>query len=205
MPGLHVGRHHSPNCHQLAIGSPGHLEQPHRDGHTGHRIQPRTQSSQAARRRGHRRRGRRGGVPRRNPRRCGRSLSLAPVARSAGNTSSLARTHPQRWWCPGTRCNRFAIRVSCSGSSMASSSKRSRPKRRVITMPSPAKSFTPITPSSVDCAQTSIICTGQCMTAPSRSSARSAPRRVAARRSRSPASAIRARRPSARSSCRPRA
>src|SRR5450631_3362845 len=53
--------------------------------------------------------------------------------------------------------------------------KASRPRRLATPMLSPARLSTPIMPSSVDCGPTSPISMGPCMTAPSRSLARSAP------------------------------
>ena len=52
-----------PNCHRVAIGSPNHRGETRSHDRTRHRIQPRTQSPQADRRRGRRGRGRDGGVP----------------------------------------------------------------------------------------------------------------------------------------------
>src|SRR5580704_2934489 len=90
--------------------------------------------------------------------------------------------HRRRWWCPGTRCNLFAIPASCSGVSMASSSRRSRPRRPVTPMQSPARLSTPIMRSSAGCGPTPLICTGQCTTALRRSSLRSIPLREVALR-----------------------
>ena len=82
----------------------------------------------------------------------------------------------RRWWCPGTRCSRCAIRASCSAISTASSS---RPSRRKPISYTDAKSGQVVYAyhAKLDrsAAPTPLISTARCTTAPSRSSAPSAP------------------------------
>jgi len=94
----------------------GNLAKRRRHDRTGHRIQPRTQSSQAAGSCGYRRSGRGGGASHRNRRRSD-PAQLTPITRSGGGTSGRRTASAVRRGCivgDGGVLAHAAIRSQCA-------------------------------------------------------------------------------------------